>query len=489
MTFQTGTPASVGIHPKQLLSFLDKAEAAKLHLHSFQLLRHSTLVAVAEFAPYGIHKNHMMYSLSKSFTSLAAGFAVQEGLLKTDDLVLRHFPHITPSDERMKQMTLRDLLTMQGGHEPDPTVQVVQSSGEWAEAFFGVDLAFEPGVHFNYNTAGTYIISALVQKVAGVTVFEYLRPRLFEPLGFGRDIHWETSPTGVSAGGYGLNLPAKDLVKLGYFLLNKGCWEGKQLLDAAWITDSTKPWADNANEQSALLPDWASGYGYQFWCCVPDNVYRGDGAMGQYCVVMPDQDAVMVITSGLPEMQSILTMFWQEVLAHFGPPLAEDGEVKAAQKKLEDRLSSLALKAGFEQGGQALAAPAAPGGAIGKRYVFDENTFGLTALRFEEDTLVLALPEGETRLPLAADWTPCPLAVPTSPTPQKLSLFGSTCFYPNAHTKAALCDGQLLIEVAYVDTPFQDTWSFTFQEDEIVFHIRPSVPVLDNDADLQGRLG
>lgn len=322
------SPESLGISSNAIGQFLDCAQKEQFGLHSVILIRHGKTALECYFKPYAENQVHILYSLSKSFTSTAVGFAVQEGLLTIEDRVMDFFPDILPCEPcgYMKQVKLRHLLCMASGHSEEPPA----FEGEnWVYNFLTSYIDKEPGSIFTYNTAATYMISAILQKVTGQRVLEYLRPRLFEPLGFSDKTWWEKSPEGIDCGGFGLNVTARDLAKFGQFYLQRGKWNGKQLLNADWIDLATSKQIDNYGEL-----DWGCGYGFQFWRCQPEGVYRGDGAFGQYCIVMPKQDAVIVINSSVVgSMQKTLDAVWNILLpAMKDEPLAED--IRAEQKLL-----------------------------------------------------------------------------------------------------------------------------------------------------------
>ena len=167
----------------------------------------------------------------------------------------------------------------------------------------------KPGTHFLYNTPATYMLSAIVQKVTGITVLDYLRPRLFEPLGI-ENPQWDTSPQGISLGGYGLSVRTEDIARFGQLYLQKGVWMGKRLVPSAWIDAATTRQTSSGSNPTS---DWEQGYGYQFWRS-RHGLYRGDGAFGQFCIVMPEQDAVVAITSGGRDMQAVMNLVWEKLL-------------------------------------------------------------------------------------------------------------------------------------------------------------------------------
>lgn len=333
------TPEAEGISSQAILDFIAAAESKVEALHSMMLLRHGRVVAQGWWAPYRPERPHMLFSLSKSFTSTAIGFAVAEGRLSISDRIVDFFPDDVPSEvsDHLAQMQIRHLLTMTTGHDKDTTSYMMRDpEGNWAKAFLARPVIYRPGSYFLYNTGATYMLSAIIQKITGTTLLEYLRPRLFEPLGI-TDATWETCPRGINTGGFGLSVRTEDIARFGQFYLQEGVWAGQQLLPSSWIREATASQVSNAPNEN---PDWGQGYGYQFWRC-RHNAYRGDGAFGQFCLILPDQDAVLAITAGTGNMQDVLDLVWEHLLPAMGPhPLHQD---PALVSKLMSRLADLQL--------------------------------------------------------------------------------------------------------------------------------------------------
>lgn len=332
------TPAAQGIDPAAILAFIDNLEAKQLEVHSFILLRHGYIVAQGWWHPYRAELPHMLFSLSKSFTSTAVGLVVDEGLLTVDDTVISFFADDLPAtvSDNLAAMRVRHLLTMTTGHAEDTLDHIIRASEQnWAKIFLAVPVEHEPGSHFLYNSGATYMLSAIVQTLTGQTVMEYLRPRLFDPLGIDHAI-WESCPRGINTGGWGLNITTDAIARFGQLYLQQGEWQGKQLIPTDWVAAATVYQTPNAGDE----PDWTQGYGYQFWRC-RHNAYRGDGAFGQFCVVMPEQDAVLAITSGVDDMQAVLDQVWEELLPAMGDVPAE-GDMDR-QATLPTKLANLAL--------------------------------------------------------------------------------------------------------------------------------------------------
>ena len=363
------SPEAQGVSSSAVLSFIQAADKDIDSMHSFMLLRHGHVVAEGWWSPYNAESPHSLYSLSKSFTSTAVGLAIAEGKLSLDDEVLKFFPGEAPAvpSSNLKAMRVSDLLRMSTGQQAEPPRPADQS---WTKAFLAHPVPFKPGTHFLYNTSGTYMLSAIVQKATGVTVLDYLRPRLFEPLGIEHPT-WETSPQGISAGGYGLSVRTEDIARFGQLYLQKGKWQGKQLVPEAWVEAATARQTSNGSSPNS---DWDQGYGYQFWRC-RHGMYRGDGAFGQYCIVLPEQDAVIAITSGVKDMQAVLNLIWDELLPALKPaPLAPDA---AARAQLEQTLKGLSLRPPEGSG--------SPAQVLGRKYVFAANSSKLEAITLESD--------------------------------------------------------------------------------------------------------
>jgi CubicO group peptidase (beta-lactamase class C family) len=301
------------------------------------LVRNGHVVAEAWWEPESAEKQHVLWSLSKSFTSTAVGLAVAEGKLSVDDPVLKFFPDDAPAEPsaNLKAMRVKDLLSMSTGHQDEVKLSR-DDQASWIKAFLAHPVPHKPGTHFRYNTPATYMCSAIVQKVTGKPVLEYLKPSLFDPLGI-RDPQWGTSPEGVTLGGYGLFVRTEDIAKFGQLYLQKGKWEGKQLLPAAWVEQATSKQVSNGSDPSR---DWDQGYGYQFWRC-RHGAYRGDGKDGQFCVVLPEQNAVVAITANTRDMQAQLNIVWDKLLPAFGKePKPESPDDVAKLKALAAKLKA-----------------------------------------------------------------------------------------------------------------------------------------------------
>jgi CubicO group peptidase (beta-lactamase class C family) len=439
------TPEAQGVNSAAILAFVDAADKELDSLHSVMLVRHGHVVAEGWWAPYNAEARHSLFSLSKSFTSTAVGLAIAEGKLSLDDEVLKFFPDDAPAEKsaNLKAMRVSDLLRMSTGQQTEPARN---PEHVWTKDFLAHPVPFKPGTHFLYNTSGTYMLSAIVQKATGKTVLEYLGPRLFEPLGI-KDPTWETSPQGISTGGYGLSIRTEDIARFGQLYLQKGKWQGKQLVPAAWIDAATARQTSNGSDPNS---DWAQGYGYQFWRC-RHGAYRGDGAFGQFCVVLPEQDAVLAFTSGLKNMQNVLNLVWEKLL-----PGMESSSLPAndaAVGQLRERLKSLSLPPIPKAGSPANLSP--------EKLNFASNDLGVKSISFEQDAsgdtiLTARTAEGEQRIACGrGTWEPGRFA------------WGKLAEQPVAASGGWTSPDTYTAKLCFYETPFTLTLKMKFTGDEV----------------------
>jgi CubicO group peptidase (beta-lactamase class C family) len=446
------TPESQGVSSAAILDFLEEADKKIDHLHSFMLVRHGKVVAEGWWAPYDGQTRHELYSLSKSFTSTAVGLAIADGKLSLDDPVLKFFPEEAPAEpsENLKAMRVRDLLCMGTGHEVEPRVQASKDS--WVKTFLAQPVPHKPGTHFLYNTAATYMQSAIVQKVTGQTVLDYLKPRLFEPLGI-ENPTWGTSPQGITLGGYGLSIRTEDIAKFGQLYLQHGKWNGKQLVPSTWVESATSKQISNGNSPKS---DWNQGYGYQFWRS-RNNCYRGDGAFGQYCIVMPEQDAVVAITSGVRDMPAVLNLVWDKLLPAMKPDSLPSDDV--GDQKLQSKLASLSMLAVRTAG-----LIVVPSEVSGKIFSFPSNTQKVERLGIEcgkaGDSVTLILKCNDTK----------ELRIPCGGNGEWKK--GRLAFGPLQEQPAAACGGwgpggKYTALICFYETPYVLTLDLDFSSDKV----------------------
>jgi CubicO group peptidase (beta-lactamase class C family) len=365
------TPEEQGLSSAAVLGFMEGAEQKIDALHSFMIVRHGHVVSEGWWSPYAAEEPHMMYSLSKSFTSTAVGLAISEGKLSLDDPVLKFFPDEAPANpsKNLLSMRVRDLLRMATGQRAEDLNNFpFGGKADLVRVFLELPVPDIPGTHFVYNSSATYMLSAIVQKVTGQTLQDYLGPRLFAPLGFGNP-DWDKSAQGISGGGFGLHIRTEDIACFGQLYLQDGKWEGKQLIPADWVREATSMQIANGSDPAS---DWNQGYCYQFWRC-RHGVFRGDGAFGQFCIVMPEYDTVVAITSGTGDLQGVLNLVWERILPALGPTaLPPDA---AGDARLSSRLANLSLR---PQSGE----PSSPMAAkvSGRIYKFPANSEHVEAI-------------------------------------------------------------------------------------------------------------
>jgi CubicO group peptidase (beta-lactamase class C family) len=444
-------PEAQGISSSDILTFVAEAEQKLDALHSVMIVRHGKIVAEGWWAPYAAAEPHMMYSLSKSFTSTAVGLAVAEGKLQVNDPVLKFFPDEAPAEPsaNLRAMRVRDLLTMSAGHHDEDIRDFPYNSDESVvKAFLAKPVAHKPGTFFVYNTPASYMLSAIVQKVTGQPVLDYLGPRLFQPLGI-ENPTWDASKQGVSMGGFGLSVRTEDIARFGQLYLQKGEWQGKQLVPASWVETAT---ARHMSNGSSPASDWEQGYGYQFWRS--RHGYRGDGAHGQFCLVLPQYDAVIAITSGTRDMASVMNLVWDRLVPAFKPAaLPTDA---AANDKLKAKLASLVLRT---QTGTTAAAIARR--VTGKSYSFAANPQSIESIVLESSdanggvTLTVKLAGTDQRIS----------AAPGTWRKGQMTVRGTVD--PIAASGAWTADDTYTLKVVRYRTPFMSTYQLRFTEEQL----------------------
>ncbi len=336
-------PEEAGLSSQALLDFLDAAKAAGIELHSVMVIKDGLLAANMHFAPHTAKTPHVCYSVSKPFTSVAAGFAVQEGLLRWDDRVIDVLSEQAPEkpDPWLAKVTLHHLLCMGSGlvQKSDNMNHIFSPEGEpedWAKATLSWGCDAEPGSIFRYNSHGSYLVSCMVQKAAGMNIRDYLMPRLFEPLGI-ESPRWDMSPQGVCCGGWGLYLSCEDIAKFGVCLLHGGKWNGRQVIPEEWLHQATQQ-----HIRTDSVPrhrEWSEGYGYHLWRST-NGRFRGDGTDGQFCIVSPRQNMILAATANTQNLTGEHDLFDEYIFneARWSPSSTP------VQQALIERIRSLSIE-------------------------------------------------------------------------------------------------------------------------------------------------
>jgi CubicO group peptidase (beta-lactamase class C family) len=484
------TPEAEGVSSADIINFLDAAAKTKHEFHSIMILRHGKVVAEGWWDPYRADLRHTLYSTSKSFTSTAAGFAVNENKISLGDKVISFFPEYLPDtiSENLAALTIKDLLCMSAGQEPDPTFSITSGDGNWLREFLALPIPHKPGTRFLYNTLATYTVAAIIQKVTGETLVDYLRPRLFDPLGI-QGMDWETDPMGRNTGGWGLRVKTEDMAKFGQLYLQKGRWNGRQILSEKWVEEATTmkiEQAPEARQSQKDSSDWLQGYGYQFWRCRP-NAFRADGAYGQYIIVLPEKDAVIAITSESPNMQDEINLVWEYLL-----PAIRNQALPADEKtlvSLKAKLANLQLS------------PPDRGTASPKISSFSGKTFTLECNEKQLKSVSFSINDSVCRLRLqtAIDtflidfgWGNWQLGETNKPGPfliraaknnlEKLQPFRIAASYGWKN------DNSLELVLRYIESPHSEAMFCTFDKDKLLMEIRNSNAFGSNPWVLKGTL-
>ena len=445
------SPEEARVSSAGLLAFLDDWEKhrGEVQFHSMILLRDGKTVFRMDFAPYDGRTPHMLYSLSKSFTSAAAGFAVAEGRLRWDSSVTEILPEEIPAgrEEALRCVTLETLLSMGSGLDPASDSPSSDPGVTWARHVLSHDLLHPPMTHFHYNTFGTYLVSCMVQKAVGQNVRDYLVPRLFRPLGIETPA-WDMSPQGVCCGGFGLHLSCEDIARFGQCLLQKGVWEGTQVLPEGWVALATREHIANYEGRPQAGNEWAQGYGFQFWRCM-DGRYRGDGAMGQACIVDEKRGAVLAVTCAANNMGEEFRMIREHIFPAFDTPAGTEAE----QAALQSRISALSYPFPADDG----SARPLPEGEY--EYILDRMRLRLSLHQVLLDQLELVI-SGPGRV--QRFYLPRGKAGLCAMLPMNESMFR---FFGSYGWEA----GRLRMAIRCIDDPETLDGAFTWTEDALVF--------------------
>lgn len=369
-TLPRSMPEANGIASSAITAFLEAVEEKRLELHSFMLVRHGQVAAEAWWSPFSPERPHHVFSLSKSFTSTAIGLAVEEGLLSVEDLVISFFPDKPVKHQPyLQELQVKHLLTMTVGHARN-AMEAIGAEEDWVTCILNEPIVHEPGTFFVYNNGASYLLSAILQQQTGQSLHDYLQTRLYQPLGI-EGATWSACPRGFSKGAMGLSIKTEDIAKFGQLYLQRGNWRGRQLIPESWVNEATSYQVSTGNRDK---PDSILGYGYQFWRSRHDS-YRGAGAYGQYCLVLPEQDAVIAITAGAKVMHYILDEVWTHLL----PAMGET--VLPADEPSQDTLLQTASALSYPPL-QSHSEGALVDRISGKRYVLEENKAGLQAVEW-----------------------------------------------------------------------------------------------------------
>ncbi len=334
MSLPSSTPRAQGVDAAGLLAVVEGMQERDLGLHGLAVARHGHHIASGWASPYTADRVHLVYSLSKSLTGLAVALLHQQGRLDLDDPVLARLGvDLHDVDARWARVTVRHCLSMTVGHTEDAWPRVVdrwdlaavRSDDDWLSRVLANPPTAEPGSAFAYNQVATWLLSLVVDRLAG-GIRTLLRPHVLDPLGIG-EVPWHTDPQGRELGFTGAHLTTGSVLALAQLVLDRGAWRGRQLVDASWFDRATVA-AGPPNRDPEASPDWRRGYGYTFW--MQEVGHRGDGAYGQFLVVLPDQDVAVAITSEHEHMQATLDLLWDHLVPAVDRPGSAADEARLA---------------------------------------------------------------------------------------------------------------------------------------------------------------
>lgn len=358
-------PSAEGLDANSVLCFLDSAQNNGIELHSLMIAVNGKVVTEGWWEPYVPGIRHGCYSGTKTFTATAIGFAIAEGRLELTDKLEKFFPEkLSPGqDENLHLLTIHDLLRMSCGQEQEVDIAQVPDA---VSAFFNAKFPNKPGSVFKYNSVASHMLAEVVYRLTGNTLLEYLEPRLFAPLGI-TDVRWDRTPQGLSMGGWGIHLRTEDFLKMGMLFLQRGKWNGRQIVPENWVIHAGSRQIDNAVDGAKM--EWAQGYCYQMWRNITPDSIRLDGAYGQFSTIYPRQNAVVTITSATQDTGKLMDLVRELIVpALTGKPMSQPD----ADSLLLERTAQLSLKETGNIGRGELESK-----LNGSKLIFEENTCSL----------------------------------------------------------------------------------------------------------------
>lgn len=475
------TPEKQGISSAAISKFLQAIKDCGQEFHSLMILRHGHVVAEGWWAPYSSEHRMQLYSLSKSFTGTAIGLAVGEKLLSVDDPVVKFFPEYLPAQvsDNLAALKIRHLLSMSVGHGKD-SILILEASAPgvpWEQTFLSLPVVFAPGSQFMYNSGASFMLSAIIKKVTGQSAHEYLKPRLYQPLNI-TNTTWGANFEGINMGASHLRMPTEDIAKFGQLYLQKGMWNGKQVISPEWVRQASAKQMENGHNDSS----WGYGYGFQFWLNPPGG-YRADGAFGQYSMVLPDQDAVVVITSESIDTKKTMQIVWDVLIPEMKPHKIQ--ELGSAHSTLVNELRELKYDP------PQLAAQSPLIDKIGGReFLLDKNPFNAKSVsfNFSGDSCVFTLKEdgkpdiniinGMNRWIKAGNIKPAAHSLFSLRRIDFDSIVAASYGWQNDHT--------LVLTWRYIETVHGETFTCIFEGDKLTIKPLFSVNRLQGKPDDRG---
>jgi len=481
------TPEMQGIASEGISKFLDAIKGSKQEFHSLMILRHGNIVAEGWWAPYSSGHKQQLYSFSKSFTGTAIGLAVREGLLTVNDPIIKFFPEYVPAEisDNLAALQVRHLLSMSVGHAKD-AILILEASAPgvpWEKTFLSLPVVNTPGSTFLYNSGASFMLSAIVKKVTGVSAHEYLTPRLYKPLNI-TNTTWGENWEGINMGASHLRMPTESLANFGQLYLQKGVWDGKQVIAKEWVAEASSKQISNGHNDSS----WGYGYGYQFWLNPPGG-YRADGAFGQFAMILPDLDAVVIITSESIDTKTTMQIVWDVLL-----PEMKTGalpENKPAHKTLVSELKNLK----YVPPQLATSSPLSDK-IEGKEFILDTNPFNAksVAFNFAGDKCIFTLKEdGKPDIVITNGINHWIRKDNYKPSAHSMFSLRRIDFDSIVAASATWQDDKtLLLTWRYIETVHGDSVAFVFDDDKVTLKFLFSVNRLqgkpDDRADIMGKI-
>lgn len=481
------TPEAQGISSDTIQNLLKSIAKSGEEFHSLMVLRHGHIITEAYWNPYQENDKQQLYSLSKSFTSSAIGFAVDADLLSVDDPIIKFFPEELPDSisKNLANLKVKHLLSMSVGHGED-AIRILEgtSPGQtWSKTFLNLPVVFEPGTQFMYNSGASYMLANIVQKVTGQSAHEYLKTRLYKPLNI-KNATWTANEEGINMGASHLRITTKDLASFGQFYLQNGKWNGKQILSENWVKEASSKQISNGDNNHS----WGYGYGYQFWLNPPGG-FRADGAFGQYSMIFPDKDMVVVITSESNNTATTMQLIWDMVENISGNnALAENKEAyNHLQKSIESlKYDSPKLNVSSKLGSD----------ISGKEFLLETNPFKTESVTFniEDDEILLTL-KTEDKPDIVINCGINEWIRGNNAKPEAHSLFSLRRIDFDSKIAASATwqdDKTLILTWRFMETTHGDQLICTFNEDKVNIKFRYSLARMkdqeDGRDDLNGKL-
>jgi CubicO group peptidase (beta-lactamase class C family) len=482
------TPEAQGIASAAIIDWLDAIRTSNQEFHSIMIIRNGYVVAEGWWYPYAPQLKHDLYSGSKSFTGTAIGLAADEKRLSIEDAVVSFFPKDRPAgiSPNLAALKIKHLLSMSVGMEKDAilTIEKTPPGETWEKTFLSLPIGYEPGSRFLYNSGASYMLSSIVKQATGMSAHEWLRPRIYEPLGI-TGATWTENVEGVNMGASHLRIATEDFAKLGQLYLQEGRWGDKQLLSKEWVALATKKEIETGKNDSS----WGYGYGYQFWRN-PTGGFRADGAYGQYSMVFPDKQLVVAILSESADKAATMQTVWD----HLYPAIKENHPLAANQSthnSLLHRLKSLSYRPPQANRSSALSARLS-----GKAFLLDPNPFQAKAVsfRFNRNTTVFTvMEEGKPDIVITCgmnEWI-----VDGNRKPSAHSLFSLRRIDFDSVVAASATwtdDHSLVLTFRFIETVHGDTLTCIFDGDKLRIQFLFSASRLekhpDERADVTGKL-